>query len=52
MPIFQRDMPMTYLYPQVTEYVAHRRVRGLESPNRAAPVENLEYLWIEEHEQR
>ena len=47
-PHFQRDLPMTYLSPGVQAFVAHRRIRGLETGTRAAPVANMEYLWIEE----
>lgn len=46
-PHFQRDLPMTYLSPGVRGFVAHRKVRGLQSGTRADIVANLEYLWIE-----
>lgn len=46
--IFQEDLPVTFLYPLVATFVAHRRVRGLESPFRADPVMHMEELWIEE----
>lgn len=48
MPIFQADLPMTFLCPFVETTVAHRRVRGLSSPYRADPTEHMEDLWLEE----
>jgi ABC-type transport system substrate-binding protein len=47
-PLIRRDLPITFLYPEVTTYMVHRRVRGLESPFRADPIQFLERLWIEE----
>ena len=49
-PIFQADIPWTLLYPRVRFHVAHKRVKGLKSPNRSDPGKFLEYLWIEEQE--
>ncbi|MGH9367245.1 MAG: ABC transporter substrate-binding protein [Thermoanaerobaculia bacterium] len=46
-PIFQADLPATFLYPAVYATVAHRRVRGLSSPYRASPVGDMEHLWLE-----
>ena len=46
--IFQRDLPVTFLYPSVVTTVAHRRIRGLSTPYRADPVWYMEELWIEE----
>ena len=48
LPIFQKDLPWLFLYPQVTFNIAHKRIRGLESPNRAYPAGIMEHLWIEE----
>lgn len=48
LPIFQRDVPLTFLCPSVWTTVAHRRIRGLSSPFRSDPVWCLEHLWIEE----
>lgn len=48
MPIFQRDVPLTFLYPAVWTTVSHKRIRGLSSPFRSDPVRFLERLWIEE----
>ena len=42
--ILRADLPMTFLYPSVTYFAAHRRVRGLESPYRADWW--IEDLWI------
>ncbi len=47
-PHLLEDLPVTFLVPQVDAIVAHRRVRGLESPFRAEPMRYLERLWIEE----
>ena len=47
-PLIRRDLPITFLYPEVTTYVVHRRVRGLESPFRADPIQFMEQLWIDE----
>lgn len=47
-PLIRRDLPITFLYPEVATYMVHRRVRGLESPFRADPIQFLERLWIEE----
>jgi peptide/nickel transport system substrate-binding protein len=48
MAIFQRDVPVTILYPFVRLSVAHRRLQGLSSPWRADPVWHVEELWIDE----
>ena len=49
MPIFQADLPVTFLYPGGGyTTVAHRRVRGLSSPYRTDPFEHLEELWLED----
>ena len=47
-PLIRRDLPITFLYPEVQTYVVHRRVRGLESPFRADPIQFMDRLWIEE----
>jgi len=47
-PLIRRDLPITFLYPEVTTYVVHRRVRGLESPFHADPIQFMEQLWIED----
>lgn len=47
-PLFQADMPWTFLHPIVTVNVAHRRIRGLASPFRSNPGKYLEHLWIED----
>ncbi|MHC4594050.1 MAG: ABC transporter substrate-binding protein [Planctomycetota bacterium] len=41
-PIFRTDVPLTFLYPQVTLNIVHRRIRGLKSPNRADPAGFME----------
>lgn len=49
MPIFRSEQPATFLFPEVMQVVAHRRVRGLSSlPPGVAPLMEAEHLWIEE----
>ncbi len=48
MPMFQADLPATFLLPQVETMLAHRRIRGLSQPYRVDPVWYMEHLWIEE----
>ncbi len=48
MPIFQEDLPVTFLYPLVRTTVAHRRVRGMSSPYREDPVWYMDELWLED----
>lgn len=47
-PALRRDVPVTFLYPRARAVVAHRRVRGLESPYRADPMSYMEKLWIDD----
>ena len=47
-PIFQADLPATFLYPLVQTTVAHRRVRGLSSPYREDPVWYMDELRLED----
>ena len=47
-PIFQADVPVTFLYALMKPTVAHRRVRGLSSPYRADPVWHMDDLWLED----
>ncbi len=48
MAIFQRDVPITILYPFEGLSVAHRRLQGLSTPWRTDPVAHMDKLWIEE----
>ena len=48
MPIFQAELPVTFLEAQVETFVAHRRLRGLSSPFWANPLQNMDYLWLED----
>ena len=48
MPIFQADLPVTFLYPSIENMVASRRLRGLSSPDRTDIVWYMEDLWLEE----
>ena len=36
------------LYPNIRVTVAHRRLRGLNTPWRTDPVEHMEELWLED----
>lgn len=47
-PHVLEDLPVTFLVPQVSTIVAHRRVKGLQSPFRADPMRYMERLWLEE----
>ncbi len=47
-PLFEADLPVTYLYPDVQTSVATQRVRGLSSPFRTDPVRYMDELWLEE----
>jgi peptide/nickel transport system substrate-binding protein len=47
-PIFEADLPVTFLYPNIETSVASRRVRGLSTPYRADPIRYMDELWIEE----
>jgi len=38
MPIFQADMPVAFLFPNIETMVVSRYVRGLTSPYRSDPV--------------
>ncbi len=46
--IFLADVPVTYLYPRVRFFAAHRRVRGMESPFRVNPLWGAERVWIDD----
>ena len=49
-PIFQAELPMTFLTLEVETYVAHRRIKGFSTPFRANPTRAMEYLWIEDED--
>lgn len=51
-PIFQAELPWTFLTFDVETYVTHRRIQGLSTPFRANPVFHLEHLWIEEDDKK
>jgi len=46
--IFHADVPVTFLYPNVENWVVHRRIRGLSRPGRAHPVWFMEDLWVDD----
>ncbi len=48
MPVLRADVPVTFLFPFVRTYVAHRRIRGLQSPDQADPILQMEHLWLED----
>ena len=45
--LFQRDMPVTFLFSEARSYAVPAWLRGLETPYRADPVQFSERLWIE-----
>lgn len=45
--ILRRDMPVTFLFPYFEAYAAHRKVRGLRSPDRASPIAAIRDIWID-----
>jgi peptide/nickel transport system substrate-binding protein len=47
-PIFQADLPLTFLYPHVSTTVASRRIRGLSSPYWIDPIWHANQLWLED----
>jgi len=47
-PVFREEMPITMLYPVTSTHVVNRRIRGLASPYRGAPVWYMEDLWLDE----
>ena len=48
MPVFQAELPVTFLYPLVRTTVAHRHVRGLSSPYRDDPLWYAGELWLDD----
>lgn len=49
-PIFQTELPITFLYPSIETYIVHRRIKGLNSFGNANPILHMHHLWIEEEE--
>ncbi len=47
LPLFRERLPVTVLLPMVEASIAHRRVKGLRSPDRADPAGWAHELWIE-----
>ena len=47
MPIFERDIPITFIAPQVQTHIVKSNVQGLSNLFKADPVWFLESLWIE-----
>ncbi len=47
MTIFEKDIPITFLVPQVQTHIAKSNVQGLSNLFKADPVFFLESLWIE-----
>jgi len=46
-PLFQADVPVTFLYPCIWPSVATRRVKGLSSPVRTDPSMFMGDLWLQ-----
>lgn len=47
-PVFQADLPITFLSPVIGTVIAHRRVQGLSSPWRTNPMYFMDDVWLEE----
>jgi ABC-type transport system substrate-binding protein len=47
-PIFDRDHPITYLYPDAWTTVTHRRVRGWSESYLAEAFWHMEELWLDD----
>ncbi|MGK2935119.1 MAG: ABC transporter substrate-binding protein [Gemmatimonadaceae bacterium] len=45
--IFHADVPVTFLYPNVENWVVDRRIRGLKSPYGGDLLWHLAELWVE-----
>ncbi|MFQ5902764.1 MAG: ABC transporter substrate-binding protein, partial [Candidatus Binatia bacterium] len=50
MKIFQEDMPLTFLFPQIQTFIAHRRLRGLQNPFWGGDLRHIEDLWLEDED--
>ena len=48
--IVRRDLPVTFLFPEVRASAAHCRVRGLRFSYHVNPLTHMEELWLEGHE--
>lgn len=46
--ILRLDEPVTFLFPWVENFAAHRRLRGLRTPDRAHPLAYMDELWLED----
>ncbi|MGH7754345.1 MAG: ABC transporter substrate-binding protein, partial [Gemmatimonadales bacterium] len=45
--ILRADLPITFLFPRVFVFYAHRRLCGLRSPWKVDPVWYMDDLWVE-----
>lgn len=48
MKVMERDIPVTFLVPQVQFFIATKRIKGLSSPDRADPVWFMPTLTLED----
>ena len=46
--VFRAEVPVTFLFPYILTVFTHRRLRGLNSPWRADPLQYMEDLWLED----
>ena len=46
--VLSQDMPFTWLFPYFEAFAAHRKVRGLRSPDRSNPIGAIREIWIED----
>jgi peptide/nickel transport system substrate-binding protein len=49
LPLFRERLPVTVLVPMVAASIAHRKVKGLRSPDQIDPVGRVQELWIEQN---
>lgn len=49
--LVQRDLPITFLFPMVQTYAVDRRIRGLQGPYQADPMQFSERLFLEQEGQ-
>ena len=46
--ILRHDVPVTFLFPYFEAYAAHRKIRGLRTPDRPEPIGAIKELRIED----
>jgi hypothetical protein len=49
--LFREEVPVTVLFPLTSISIAHRKVKGLRTPDRVQLIDFMRELWIEEDEE-